>query len=257
MGSVNPVSLGFTAAQTVIGGIQKNKQARAQKQALEAQAEQEAERREQERLNFDNDLRRREFERKEAEAAHSRQRHLDERTRARLLRENDRQIEALQQTQARRNRQEQDRLRRALAARRARAGASGLSSKGGSVQAILNGLIAASGRDRADSDKEFHRNIGRLRTTKRNIVSDGVRDDADRDDAFNRAEAFRREQDRFIRENERRRREREDAPFNDPSQRSRASGTPQRSLLRQRDDGVDDVVGTFNTVLGFGRSLIG
>ena len=167
-------------------------------------------------------------------ANRERTRLLDDQSRQRSIAVNNRQIEELQRTQQARDRQRQDQLRRAMASQRARAGASGLSSAGGSVQAILNGLIADSDRVGADVAGQTQRSIADLRTASQRINEDTDSAFRFQDEANARADRFRREQEDLLRANQSR----------------------SRSLLSDKVGAARDIVGTYNNIVGFGRSLI-
>ena len=211
MGGTEAIIAGLGFAQSIASAASQAKQ---QSQAERAQA-----RAAQERL--DAQRRAEDFERA---------RQIEDRNRG--IEDNNRRIDGLRRIQSRLDAQRRDQLKRALATQRARFGASGLSSAGGSARAILNGLISESDREGRETASDTRRGIEDLTRVNAQRVSDSAAAFAFEDDARARAERFRKDQENLL---------------------TRRNG---RSLLADGLGTAQRVVGTFNKGVGFARSLI-
>ncbi len=75
----------------------------------------------------------------------------------------DRQIQEIQARNREENRKRREELRRRLAAERARAGAAGVATRGGSSDAVLRGLVEETDRAERAASNSVRRQIGELR----------------------------------------------------------------------------------------------
>jgi hypothetical protein len=79
--------------------------------------------------------------------------------------ERDRQIQELQARNREENRKRREELRRRLAAERARAGAAGVATRGGSSDAVLRGLVEETDKEDQAAGNVVSRQISELRRT--------------------------------------------------------------------------------------------
>ncbi len=75
----------------------------------------------------------------------------------------DRRIQEIQARNREENRKRREELRRRLAAERARAGAAGVATRGGSSDAVLRGLVEETDRAERAASNSVRRQIGELR----------------------------------------------------------------------------------------------
>jgi regulator of protease activity HflC (stomatin/prohibitin superfamily) len=77
--------------------------------------------------------------------------------------ERDRRIQELQARNREEDRRRREELRRRLAAERARAGAAGVATRGGSSDAVLRGLVQEAGAAERAADATVRRSVGEVR----------------------------------------------------------------------------------------------
>jgi hypothetical protein len=90
--------------------------------------------------------------------------------------ERDRRIQEIQARNLEENRKRREELRRRLAAERARAGAAGVATRGGSSDAVLRGLVEETDRVEQVASNSVHRQVSELRrnanSARRNSLLD-------------------------------------------------------------------------------------
>ena len=90
--------------------------------------------------------------------------------------ERDRRIQEIQARNLEENRKRREELRRRLAAERARAGAAGVATRGGSSDAVLRGLVEEAGRAEQVASNTVRRQVSELRrnasSARRNSLLD-------------------------------------------------------------------------------------